>query len=523
MPTCAAEAALPIARLIAQPAVRRSILIAAALSLLGPAAVPGQLAGASSPLVAYAAPVRLVYPSTAGTAASAVAVTLTVSRPVMGQAQVLTWDGALVREILHPSMRPTGTTRLRWDGTGPDGLPAPDGPYRVRLTLTDAAATLTSELQVAKVSAPAYPPAPASITVFLDPGHGGADTGATAMLADGTRVRESDLDLDIALRPASMLRSAGLRVSMSRTADVEANRARVDRNGDGTVDGADEFMARMDAANRVRADLYVAIHNNWIADGKGRTETFYCGQGCPGSDASRALARSLLDAHLARLGPLQTAEWQLTVGAPSIPEAERNPTDDYLRFAWATLPAGRHFYVLGPWDAAFRPRPIEMPGALMESLALSHPYELDLLASPAIRTVLAASYYDGIASFLAGRQLGLRLDPVAPPVSPRAGAWTRLRVKVTNNGSVAIPAGSQVLVGAVGPARPYDGSPSPGRQIGAVTLAAPIRPGRWVSVWVPVRPATAGSQVWKVDVMVGGRRTSTLRVPVLQVPVKVAG
>ena len=287
------------------------------------------------------------------------------------------------------------------------------------------------------------------------------------------------------------------------------------------MDGTDEFLARMDAANNVRADLYVAIHNNWISGGKGRTEAFFCGRGCSGAAASEALAADILQAHVARLAPLQTADWQLTVGDPLIPEAERNPTDDYLRFAQATLPAGRHFYVLGPYDAAFRPRPIQMPGALVESLSLSNPYELQLLAEPSVRTLLASAYYDGIAAFLADRPLGLRLDPAAPAPPARVGVSTSLRVRVTNNGTAPIPAGLRLAVGAVSFAAPYDGSPSPGRQIGSATLAKPILPGHAATVAVPVRPASAGAQTWKVEALVGGIRTSTLRVPFLQVRVSV--
>lgn len=480
------------------------------------------MAAASSPLVSFTAPDRLVYPAAGSRPAGIARVLLVVRRPAMGEAQVLTWDGQVVREILHPSRRPTGTTRLRWDGTGPGGQPAPDGPYRVRLTLTaDDGAVATAELRVSKVSAPAYPPGPSSVTVFLDPGHGGPETGATGTLPDGTVIRESDLDLDIALRLAAMLRDAGIRVSMSRTGDTAANRDGVDRNGDGRVDGTDEFLARMDAANNVRADLYVAIHNNWISGGKGRTEAFFCGRGCSGAPASEALAADILQAHVARLTPLQTADWQLTAGDPLIPEAERNPTDDYLRFAQATLPAGRHFFVLGPYDDAFRPRPIQMPGALVESLALSSPYELQLLAEPSVRTLLASAYYDGIAAFLADRPLGLRLDPAATTPPARVGVATSLRVRVTNNGTAPLSPGLRLTVGAVPFAAPYDGSPSPGRQIGSATLATAIPPGHAAIVAVPVRPASAGAQTWKVEALVDGIRTSTLRVPFLQVRVSV--
>ena len=496
------------------------LAMVAALATVLPA---GRAAAGTSPLVSFTAQSRLVYPASGSSPAAVARVNLVVSRPTMGQAQVLTWDGQFVREILHPSRRPTGTTRLTWNGAGPDGSPAPDGPYRVRLTLTDADGVVTTtEARISKVSTPAYPPAPSAVTVFLDPGHGGPETGTTGVLPDGSTLRESDVDLDIALRLAAMLRDAGIRVSMSRTTDAAANRAGVDRNHDGRVDGYDEFLARTDAANAVRADLYVAVHNNWLPKGEGRTEAFFCGRGCSWPQASESLAGDILQAHVARLAPLQTDAWKLTVGDPAIPEAVRNPTDDYLHFAYATLVTGRHFYVLGPYDAAFRPRPIEMPGALVESLAFSNPHELQLLAEGSTRTLLASAYYDGITAFLADRPYALRLDPAAPVSAARVGIRTSVRVRVTNNGTRSIPAGLRLSVGSVPLAVPFDGSPSRGRQIGTAILPTAIAPGRSATVAVAVIPVSAGRQTWKVDAVQAGIWTSSRGIPFLQYRVAVA-
>jgi N-acetylmuramoyl-L-alanine amidase len=499
------------------------LVVVAALAIVLPA---GRAAAGTSPLVSFAAQSRLVHPASGASAGAIARIDLVVSRPVLGQAQVLTWDGQFVREILHPSQRPTGTTRLTWNGAGPDGSPAPDGPYRVRLTLTDAdGAVTTAEARVSKVSSPAYPLAPSAVTVFLDPGHGGPETGTTGVLPDGSTLRESDVDLDIALRLAAMLRDSGIRVSMSRTTDAAANRAGVDRNHDGRVDGYDEFLARTDAANAVRADLFIAVHNNWLPREEGRTEAFFCGRGCSWPQASKSLAGDILQAHVARLTPLQTDTWQLTVGDPAIPEAVRNPTDDYIHFEAATLVTGRHFYVLGPYDAAFRPRPIEMPGALVESLAFSNPHELQLLAEGSTRTLLASAYYDGITAFLADRPYALRLDPAGPPgpvSAPRVGVRTSVRVRVTNNGTRPIPAGLRLSVGAVPLAVPFDGSPSRGRQIGSAIVPTAIAPGRSATVAVVVVPLSAGRQTWKVDGVQAGVWTSSRGVPFLQFRVSVA-
>jgi N-acetylmuramoyl-L-alanine amidase len=373
------------------------------------------------------------------------------------------------------------------------------------------------------VAALPYPVNPAAISVFIDPGHGGDAPGGTEVrLADGTLVREETFNLDIALKLAAMLRAAGVRVSLSRTSDVPANAARVDRNGDRRVDGADDYLARIDGANRARADLFVSVHNNFIPGGKGRTEAFYCGVGCIHPAPSRALAAALLDAHVAALAPLQTPTWQLTIGNPEFPPAVRNPTDDELRFRSASFPPGRHFYLLGPYHATFRPRSLQMPAALMESLALSEPTELALLMNPSARTLLTNAYFDGLVAWLAARPLGLRLDPVSSPNTARVGRTSTVQVRVTNNGTAGIPAGSAVVVGSVRRKSPYDGSPSPGTTVGRAYLRTALAPGASVVVAVAVRPTVAGSALWKVDAVVAGVRASARRMPFLQLAVTVS-
>ena len=434
-------------------------------------------------------------------------------------ADVYDWEGLPIVALL-PSPSTTfapGPSPIYWDGAG-----APNGPYLVRLVARTDSGAFTRELHVARVVALPYPVNPGAVAIFLDPGHGGDAPGGTEeRLPDGTLIREEVLNLDISFKLAAMLRASGIRVSLSRTEDVPANAARIDRNGDRRVDGADDYLARIDGANRARSDLFVSVHNNSIPGRKGRTEAFYCGVGCVGSAANRALAGAILDAHVAALSPLQTPEWQLTVGNPEFAEAVRNPTDDYLRFRSATYPPGRHFYILGPFDRAYRPRALQMPATLVESLALSHPTELGLLTTPAIRTLLADAYFRGIAAWLANRPLGLRFDPSSSPATARVGRTTTIQVRVTNNGTAEVPAGSAIVVGTVARLSPYDGSTSPGSTIGRAYLREPLLPGTSATVNIDVRPVAAGAALWKVDAVVGGIRTSTRRVPFLQLPVTV--
>lgn len=84
-------------------------------------------------------------------------------------------------------------------------------------------------------------------TVYLDPGHGGADEGCAR---DG--VREKDLNLAIALLVRDQLKEQGYRVIMSRETDVYIAKE-----------------ARVEEANLSGADIYVSIHQNATEEGDG--------------------------------------------------------------------------------------------------------------------------------------------------------------------------------------------------------------------------------------------------------------
>ncbi len=92
-------------------------------------------------------------------------------------------------------------------------------------------------------------------TVVIDPGHGGADSGAIGP----TGLRECDVTLDIARRVAEILDGRGIPVMLTRTADT-----------------AVALEERTDIARREHALAFVSIHANasQIPTRKG-TETYY--------------------------------------------------------------------------------------------------------------------------------------------------------------------------------------------------------------------------------------------------------
>lgn len=90
--------------------------------------------------------------------------------------------------------------------------------------------------------------------VFVDPGHGGHDNGAS-----GFGNLEDELNLQIAKKVESKLKSKGINVKMSRTKDVYLSLSE---------------RARM--ANNYGADIFVSIHQNSASSGNADgIETFY--------------------------------------------------------------------------------------------------------------------------------------------------------------------------------------------------------------------------------------------------------
>jgi N-acetylmuramoyl-L-alanine amidase len=90
-------------------------------------------------------------------------------------------------------------------------------------------------------------------TIMIDPGHGGADFGAS-----GTLYREKDITLRISQKLRDALQRRGYRVVMTR-------------NGDSKL----ELSQRTDACSRQRPDLFVSVHCNAAAARTARgIETF---------------------------------------------------------------------------------------------------------------------------------------------------------------------------------------------------------------------------------------------------------
>jgi N-acetylmuramoyl-L-alanine amidase len=107
-------------------------------------------------------------------------------------------------------------------------------------------------------------------TVVIDAGHGGKDPGATS----SSGYAEKNVNLDVAVQIAQMLRDRGLRVITTR-------------NNDEFI----ELEERANIANRNKADIFVSIHADSSAKSSTNGFTLYVERS--GSSASTSLANAI--------------------------------------------------------------------------------------------------------------------------------------------------------------------------------------------------------------------------------------
>ena len=140
---------------------------------------------------------------------------------------------------------------------------APEGPSRaaIGVVLPEPVAASTPVATPARFEAPGAPldldAIPLEVRrIVVDPGHGGDDAGTT-----GYGMEEKVVTLDIARRVRDHLVADGFEVYLTREEDRALS-----------------LRERADLANELRADLFLSIHINWIAERSVRgLETYFLG------------------------------------------------------------------------------------------------------------------------------------------------------------------------------------------------------------------------------------------------------
>lgn len=274
-----------------------------------------------------------------------------------------------------------------------------------------AQGSVTSQPGRASTPAPALPPAApranlvpeqprphvqrasgSGFLVALDPGHGGDESGAAAY-----SVVERDSNLDLALRVGEFLKAAGVQVHYTRT-----DNGRASGTTPGTTPGSGGFsttrndlQARVGAANRAGADVFVSLHSNGSGDPSLRGVEVYYESRRPFAEENYRLAQHLLDGALRGL---------TNAGHPS---PNRGIIDSACWRNFQGLCVG--LFVLSPGGTTTTAAGVptgqakeatNMPAALLETLFVSSPDDAALLRSDAVRTSIARGIADGILRYL---------------------------------------------------------------------------------------------------------------------------
>jgi N-acetylmuramoyl-L-alanine amidase len=238
-------------------------------------------------------------------------------------------------------------------------------------------------------------------TVFLDAGHGGIDPGGVGTTEGGQTVYEATETLPVELDVSALLRARGFRVVVSRTGASTVLRlgpADVD-GGVLTLQGAhDDVAARDQCANLAGADAMVGIYYDAGASSSDAGSLTAYDTARPFSSANQRLA-TLLQRDV--VADMDAQGW-------GIPD-DGAQTDSQLGSLVGTPSSGglaaeaaayNHLLLLGPVEPGFFTTPSQMPGAVIEPLYLTDPFEGSIAASVHGQQVIAEGIATAVEQYL---------------------------------------------------------------------------------------------------------------------------
>jgi len=232
-------------------------------------------------------------------------------------------------------------------------------------------------------------------TVFLDAGHGGVDPGAVGSTESGTTIEESTINLPIELDTMALLRARGYRVVVSRTQNTTVTRLTAGDTSGGIFTAAgshDDVAARDICANMARASLLVGIYMNAGYEGDAGCVTGYDADR-PFSADNLRLA-TLLQSDV--LGAMNAQGW-------AIPDGGVQNDTGLGSAVSAQAESYGHLMLLGPAQAGYFTTPSQMPGALIEPLFLTDPFEGSIAASAHGQQVIAGGIAQAVSQYFAGQ------------------------------------------------------------------------------------------------------------------------
>ena len=247
----------------------------------------------------------------------------------------------------------------------------------------------------------AFPPTKGNrnLTVFLDAGHGGLDPGAVGTTESGQVIHEADETLPVVLDTMTALRHAGFTVVVSRTGSTSVVRLAPGDVSQGALSNKgvhDDVAARDVCANKAHANVLVGVYFNSGASASNA-----------GSITAYDSARPFVADNL-RLADLVQSDVLAAMNAQGwkIPNAGVQ-TDQGLGSSLSSASqAYGHLLLLGPARKGYFSTPSTMPGALVEPLFITDPFEATIAASSRGQQVIAGGLARGIEQYFGHGRAG---------------------------------------------------------------------------------------------------------------------
>jgi N-acetylmuramoyl-L-alanine amidase len=212
-------------------------------------------------------------------------------------------------------------------------------------------------------------------TVFLDAGHGGLDPGGVGVTETGQTIYEADETLPVELDAMALLRADGFGVVVSRTrASIVAKPQPGDISGGlFTIQGDHRNVAARDiCANMAKANILIGIYFDAGATEQNAGSVTGYDTARPFAAQNLRLATLVQNDVLAAMNaqgwgiPNEGVQNDASLGGPALSDAA----------------AGYgHLLLLGPADPGYFTTPSLMPGALIEPLFITDPFEGSIAAS----------------------------------------------------------------------------------------------------------------------------------------------